>query len=72
MPGNNITCSAEVIGRKIVRGRVAKVVDEPSVTQRAEGYKGNTQFLGRVDEAAGFVDCFKGRVLCLHSIDLGD
>lgn len=42
------------------------------MAEGAVGYLGDAEFLGRADEAVCFVEGFKGRVLCLDSVNLGD
>jgi hypothetical protein len=58
--GFGLTCSSEVVGRKVFGGFVGEVVDEPAVSERAVGYVGDVELASGVDEAVGLVEGFEG------------
>ncbi len=68
----SLTFAAEVIRRKVFGAVEGKVLHQPAVSQRAECHEGNAQLFGSIDQAAGFVDGLKRRVLGLNGIDLGN
>lgn len=54
-----LTCSAKIVGRKVVGGLVGKVVDEPSVPQWAICHVGHAQFPCSLDQAVCLVQSLK-------------
>lgn len=71
-PGRVRTGTPEIIRSKVVRVLELEVIDENAVSQGAEGHKGDAEFLASIDHARCLVDGFKGRVLGLNSVNLGD
>jgi len=67
-----LTGAAEIVWSKVIGRLVVKVIDEPTVTQRAESDECDVEFFACVDQTASLVHCFEGGVLCLHCVDFGD
>lgn len=55
-----LTVTAEVIGRKVVRGVVVEVINKPSVAEGTVCNVGNIELLGGIDQVICFVHSLEG------------
>ena len=67
-----LTRSAEIVGGKIIRSLVGKLIDEPAMTQRAVCDIRHTQLFGSLDQTIRLVHSLESRVLGLKGVDLSD
>lgn len=67
-----LTSTAEIVRCEIIGRFVVEIIDKPTVAQRAESDESDAELFACVNQTAGLVHCFEGRVFGLHGVDFGD